>query len=392
MNSTDHGRILFLDYLRAVACLLVVVGHFVLGINGHLEIAPWVPGVKDLLFGPDAVTRNVLAAPLLYIAIHQGINLGALGVSIFFLISGFVILRAVERESPLQFIIRRIFRIYPVSLVAVLVAAGATAIYCHASGTLSPHSWISVISSGLILNGYLHYFETTPVLWSLEVELFFYLLMAALAVLGYLGYRALLGLGILCLLFTVAATFPWLHDRLPTNASGILTHLSFDTLEVPFLLVGSMLYRMTRDDNFIRGSLYVVLAVAVFLAARYGYLAEHGDSGGVDLKNGAWALGIFVLALWSGMTWRWIRPLKWVADISYPLYLVHVPLAWLCLAWLAGHGFGTLSASAIAGVAVIFVAWLVHVIVEVRAQRWGSSISRVLLPRAGKIGSIAATR
>jgi peptidoglycan/LPS O-acetylase OafA/YrhL len=206
------------------------------------------------------------------------------------------------------------------------------------------------------------------------------MLMAVLAALGYLGYRALLGLGIFCLLFTVAANFPWLHDRLPANASGLLTHLSFDTLEVPFLLIGSMLYRVTRGDNFIRGSIYVVLAVAVFLAARYDYLAEHGDSGGVDLRNGAWALGLFVLALWSGMTWRWIRPLKWIADISYPLYLVHVPLGWICLAWLAGQGFGMLSASVIGGAVVIVVAWLVHVIVEVRAQLWGSYISRALVP------------
>ena len=112
MTSKDQERILFLDYLRAIACLLVVFGHiYLMGYNGFHEMSPWVPGLKGLLWGPDAVWRNVFTPPSLFLALQLGINVGALGISLFFLISGFVILRAVERESVPVFLVRRVFRI-----------------------------------------------------------------------------------------------------------------------------------------------------------------------------------------------------------------------------------------------------------------------------------------
>lgn len=113
MQAPEFGRIVFLDYLRAFACSLVVLGHvYFMGFNGYEAITPYVPSVRANIFGPDAASRNVLTVPAIYAGNTLGINVGELGVSIFFLISGFVILRAVERERPWQFIVRRILRIF----------------------------------------------------------------------------------------------------------------------------------------------------------------------------------------------------------------------------------------------------------------------------------------
>lgn len=374
----DAQRIVFLDYLRALACLLVVFGHvYLIGFNFYEGITPWVPSVKGLIFGPDAPARNVFTWPFMTLAVKTDINVGALGISLFFLISGFVILRAAERESTLTFLVRRIFRIYPVNLACVFLAGGVTAIYCAYTGTVSPHSLTSILSSGFVANGFLRNFETTPVLWSLEVELIFYVLMAVLAARGAITFQTILNAACICAVFTYAARAPAAAD-LPASLNAAAMHLSFTSTHIGFLLVGSMIYRASQGGALWRGAAYVAASIAVFCAARWAYVTEHAGIGGVDLVNGFVGLALFGLALRSGMHWKWIRPLKWVADISYPLYVVHVPLAWICLAWLASLGFDMPSAGVLSLVIVTLVAWGVHVTIETRAQRMGAALARWL--------------
>lgn len=374
-------RIIFLDYLRAIACLLVFLGHvYFMGLNGHAAITPWVPSVTENIFGIDAAHRNVFTGLQSFLGIGLGINVGTLGVSIFFLISGFVILKAVEQESVFLFFIRRVFRIYPVSLACVFIAAAATALYCNLTHTISPHTWGSVLSSGFVVDGFLHRLQTVPVLWSLEVELFFYAFMAALAATGCLGFRGLLSLGLLCLGFTLGANSQLASSFLSPSALSIFVYISFDTLQITFLLIGSMIYRLTKEKTSLSGVVFLACSIALFVATRWGYLFLHAAgarSGGADFVNGAWAFAIFYAALWSGMRWKWITPLRWVGDISYPLYLVHLPLAWIVLAWLGGMGWGMLEAGFATGIIVFFVAWMVHLAIETPGRRLGGRIAGV---------------
>lgn len=376
MSPVNDQRIIFLDYLRAIACLLVVLGHvYFMGFNGYEAITPYVPSVTENIFGPDAAQRNVLTGPSLFLAIKLGINVGWLGVSIFFLISGFVILKALDKEVVGDFLLRRVFRIYPVSIAAVFLVGLVTAWYCNLTGTVSPHSLGSLISSAFVSNGFLHRFEAVPVLWSLEVEIFFYIFMAILASARLLGFHGLLGLGFMNLVFTLAANTQWAKAWLSPSWHTIFVHMSFVTLQTTFLLVGSVIYRLTTAGVNVRTLLYLLASIGIFVAARLGYLALHKtDSGGVDLANGAWALAIFCLALWSGMHWTWIRPLAWFGDISYPLYLVHLPLAWISLAWMGRNGWGMLTSGIVSGVVVIAVAWVIHRTVETPSRLWGKSV------------------
>ncbi|MBB5444662.1 MULTISPECIES: acyltransferase [unclassified Paraburkholderia] len=388
MQTKNDNRILFLDYLRAVACLLVVFGHiYIIGFNYYEGIQPWVPSVKGLIFGPDAYLRNIFTWPVMNFAVLTGINVGALGVGIFFLISGFVILRAVERESTLRFVVSRIFRIYPVSLTCVFIAGALTAIYCAHTGTTSPNTLTSILASGFILNGFLHHFEATPVLWSLEVELMFYALMAAMSARGHLSERSILTAAVICAGYTYVSRSPFAAAVLPHSLFMIAVHLSFDSAHVAFLLVGSMIYRTATARAWSRLA-WCALAVAVSCVARWAFEAEKVYGlGGVDYVNGFAGIGIFAAAMWSGMNWKWIMPLKWVADISYPLYLVHVPLGWICLAWLASLGLGMLSAGVITGALILLSAWAVHVLVEEPARMLGKGLSSAR--NAAATGSVA---
>jgi peptidoglycan/LPS O-acetylase OafA/YrhL len=144
-------------------------------------------------------------------------------------------------------------------------------------------------------------------------------------------------------------------------------YISFAMLQITFLCIGSVIYRVVGGELHPRRFELIGAALALFIVTRLGFVVMRPDAGGVDIPNGVFAFVMFSLAMWSGMRWRWIRPLRWIADISYPLYLVHVPIGWIMLAYLAFRGRGMLASAIGAGLAVLALAWLVHVTIE----RWG---------------------
>ena len=83
-------KILSVQYLRGLAALLVVVAH-------------------NALLLPDGMAAHIP---------------GALGVDIFFIISGFIMtfITAHSAERPLPFLIKRFFRIWPVFFLVWLAA------------------------------------------------------------------------------------------------------------------------------------------------------------------------------------------------------------------------------------------------------------------------------
>ncbi|HEV2577467.1 MAG TPA: acyltransferase [Acidobacteriaceae bacterium] len=143
--------------LRAVAALLVVAGHstdFLLSQNG------WVPGSLSWLHGPA-------------------------GVDIFFVISGFVMMissqRLITRAHPSRlFLWRRIIRIVP--LYWLLTLARVVIVSIKPSLSLHAHSgpW-NIVSSFLFIPSRASYGEIRPVIsvgWTLNFEMFFYLVFA----------------------------------------------------------------------------------------------------------------------------------------------------------------------------------------------------------------------
>jgi peptidoglycan/LPS O-acetylase OafA/YrhL len=105
---------------------------------------------------------------------HKAI--GRAGVALFFVHTTLVLLMSLDRHGPAlgPFLVRRVFRIYPLAIVAVLVMAAAM----WAGG--QPRS-VSEIASNLLLVQNLTGHESRPdPLWTLPYELQMYLLLPAL--------------------------------------------------------------------------------------------------------------------------------------------------------------------------------------------------------------------
>ena len=139
-----------IQYLRAVAALLVVFHH-------ARNVHPW-------LYNPLA-----------------GFGLAQCGVDVFFVISGFVMYSAARGEATGEFLRRRLIRIAPLYWLATLVSAPLIMLN-HGSafnGELLAHA----VGSVLFIPHYSpeHAGEIWPLLvvgWSLNYEMFFYLVFA----------------------------------------------------------------------------------------------------------------------------------------------------------------------------------------------------------------------
>jgi peptidoglycan/LPS O-acetylase OafA/YrhL len=386
-NKTPGKRIVFLDSLRALAVLIVLWGHvFSMGINDPGTISAWVPDVTGLAFGPTTIADNIHGQIGLWLHFTLGIGAGGLGVSLFFIISGFVILRTVDRTPPLQFMVQRFFRIIPTCLFCVSLVALITYIYCASRGLHQPNSITNVITSAFAANYFNSAFSTVPVLWTLEVEMIFYVVMA-LGVLAFnkLGYKALLAISLSCLAFV--ASYAISEQAKP----DIYRHFSTIAVHLSYMMIGAFIYRAYENNSILEGICYVAISVATY----YGCYELYGTATsfqniGSNFSSALGGLIIFIAGLFAGLQWRFLSPLRWIASISYPLYLLHVPLAWGGLYTLASFGVGMYWSAVISTAVVIALAWITHHAIEIPSQAIGKKVSSLLKSRSPAVeGGIA---
>ena len=158
INENRTSRLAELDLLRFVAAVSVVLFHFC--------AAPIVQGTVDTTaFG----------------AVGTIARFGYLGVELFFLISGFVIIMSVQHRSVRGFLVHRALRLYPSFWAAILLTVIAISILGAATDVPS----VRVITANMtMLPGYLGVDKLDEVYWTLAVELKFYAIVAIILSVG----------------------------------------------------------------------------------------------------------------------------------------------------------------------------------------------------------------
>lgn len=157
--ASDH--VTFLDHFRGLAILLVFGFHALCAAFGTCTL-PW-----DGWFRNFDVSRSfLLFFPLTY---------GWIGVAIFFVISGFCIHLSYARSTPLSFqafFIRRLFRIYPPYLVALILFS---TLIRPSNPPIESDNWLS---HALLLHNLSQefYYAINSSFWSIAVEAQLYLI------------------------------------------------------------------------------------------------------------------------------------------------------------------------------------------------------------------------
>ena len=270
-----------LDFIRAAAVLLVFFSHLWDISRGEHALAPW--------------------------------HLGQIGVLIFFVHTSMVLMLSLDRTRLqglpllLSFYVRRIFRLYPLSIFCVTVAM----VSCRAPDPAAPlrHWRLAEYLSNLLLTTNLTYSDNmVGGLWSLPVEAQMYLGLPCLFLLG--RSRPMRVLAAFWLL-SVPVAMLQLHTCARLSAVGY----------APCFVAGAIAWKLsTSIKRRLPGWLWPFAAASVapvFFCARR--------------QNDMHFRWIFCLALALLIPWfREIgsRPLRSVAHIvarySYGIYLSHV--------------------------------------------------------------------
>lgn len=280
---------------------------------------------------------------------------GFAGVDVFFVISGFLItshlVRQIGEESFrfAAFYLRRARRLLPAALLVLAVTAGATLI-------LLPPAWQASTLGGIgaaavygvnwwLAGNAVNYFAddgmTSPVnhFWSLPVEEQFYLIWPALMLAGLWLLRRRPGQGrsrvvgpvagllaAVAILSFCAALFEMSRDR---TAAYFMTHGRAWEFAIGGLAGLAAPWAARKDKGAVRPILFA-LGWAVLIASGW-WLSPLSRVPGVDIVPVVLATAVLLvlgddhrLAPARGLIA--LRPVQWLGDISYSLYLWHWPL------------------------------------------------------------------
>jgi peptidoglycan/LPS O-acetylase OafA/YrhL len=302
-SRAASARIPALDGLRAVSIALVVYSH--------------VSGTRHFGFGPPRALVG---------------DLGNLGVSVFFVISGYLITKLLfderarrQRIDLVAFYVRRGWRILPAAAtyLFVLFVLASTTAAIH----LSASDWMHAIT--FTMNYYQQRRWCVGHLWSLSVEEQFYVLWPA--AIAWLGERRSLWLAAnvvaLAPLWRVVAWVLWPDAR---DGIGETFPTVMDAIAIGCLLAGTADWLTSRVWYrwFIGSPAFLVMPATVWICNALGRYPSFYLPIGMTARN----VGIAAIVHWAVLESNRVaagilesRGFRFVGKISYSLYLWQQP-------------------------------------------------------------------
>ncbi|MGY0232946.1 acyltransferase family protein [Longispora urticae] len=328
--APERRRLHELDLLRIGAAVAVVVFHY--------TFSGWMQGLSPARFpGLGEVTRY-----------------GYLGVDLFFVISGFVVLLSAWGRTARGFAVSRVVRLYPAFWVAVTL----TALVSVLSGRfrVGPGQYLANLT---MLNPAVDIANIDVVYWTLWAELRFYLLVFVLVLIGLTRRRVLLAL------------WAWLAVTLGTQLGllpGFVDLLGQSTF-AHYFIAGMALGLVYRSGPTWELGAILALCWGNALYRGVGFAAGVGDRYATAFSPVVVCVvitAVFAVMLLVALRRTATLGRPWMAhagSLTYPLYLVHAHVGFVVLAWLGPH---VNRYALVAGLtaAMGLLAWGIHIGVE----------------------------
>ncbi|CNE28714.1 Uncharacterized protein conserved in bacteria [Mycobacterium tuberculosis] len=337
-------RLRELDLLRFVAVGAVMLHHYA--------------GVRSTVFsGRDAQKVYPELAPVAHF--------GYLGIELFFLISGFVILMSAWNCRPGDFAISRIVRIYPAYWFSVLLSVALYLVFDSAAPFRpdKPDPVLRLLPNLTMLQEAIHVESLEVVYWVLWVELRFYVLIALFACVGITYGRCL----------TLMTTWLIVGAYAKEADNAILQHVLFPEM-APYFIAGMAFFLIYRFG----GNIVLWLLIATCWALSVHYLVSNinplNEWPGVHeivipIVITVLYVSIALVAL-RKLSWLNWRGLTFLGALTYPLYLVHEMVARTIVKAFFPHPYiDRLTILPIIVVSAFGTAVLVHKFVEGPVQR-----------------------
>ncbi|WP_431928270.1 acyltransferase family protein [Nonomuraea jabiensis] len=295
---TRSDRLYEVDGLRLLAALCVVLFHY--------TFSGWAGGTSPVAFAAESSWSKY----------------GYLGVDLFFLISGFVVLMSAWGRSPRSFLVSRAVRLYPAYWVGVAVTAVVTV-------TLG-QGLFQVTLPQVLAN--LTMFQAVPdianvdvVYWTLWAEMRFYFLILVLTWIGMTRGRVMAGLwGWLGLTFAV-------ETGLLPGFADLVVQSEF----AHYFIAGMALFMLYKFGLNLQIALLVPICLGNAVYRAIGYADAVGSRYAVSYSHTViTAVVVLVFLVMTLVALRATRPLArpWLVTagaLTYPLYLLHAHIGFI---------------------------------------------------------------
>lgn len=317
MSVQRNGdRLLFLDVLRGVAALAVVVEH---------GLAASVAGYLDFSV--------------------RYFDVGQFGVAVFLLCSGFIIPATLERGSLKRFWINRVFRLFPLYWATIAYFALYYQ-FVRPDAVYPPHGWQWLVNLTM-LQEFVRVPHVTSVFWTLTLELLFYAACSMLQAFGLFRRTALLVTIGQAGLLLLGVVVPLIAQRRFPGGYAFLFLTMF---------VGTLFYRTTTGEAS-RRQLTVSLIALGLVAVPVSYVGfavfpRNGYPFTYHCALAIWLSAYLTFAgLWAVRHRAMPASLCFLGRISYSLYLVHTclvltfPHSWPAIVYLPALLVGSVAVS-----------------------------------------------
>lgn len=244
---------------------------------------------------------------------------GYLGVELFFMISGFVILMTAEQGSLKRFAMSRVARLYPAFWACCTITFVVT-LWLGRPGQVSLSQYLVNMT---LLSEFVGVDDIDGVYWSLFVEIRFYL-----------------GVALLLLFRQMANAQRWLAVWLVASTVARLVHLPWLRVWLivdyaPLFVAGATFYRVwqsgwSRERALLLGLAWV-LALYAALGEAGGIARYYGEAFDRSVVAGLISLFFGAMALVASRRTGFIGRRRWtvVGALTYPLYLIHQNIGYM---------------------------------------------------------------
>lgn len=362
-------RIFALDALRGLAALAVVMSHCL--------------GAVDITAVQEKALRRSVLAPIFH---------GNGSVDLFFVLSGFVLTRSLIRRrggaATLAYCLRRVLRIHPPYVLAVLLAWVVSLSISDPGGSHGVSRWLryyinvhvgpSAVLESLWFPGIAH--NLLPVGWTLYVEMIVSLTLPAMAWAMRRSHWSLIVAAAACLPYLGLTSQLCLHTV--AFSAGAAAFLERERWHAP--LAGAR--RVTRTG-------FLLIAFVVFLLPLFSPLDDWHPLHVLGYTLGS--LGIIACVESSNSLRRVLSfgPLLRLGRNSYSLYLLHFPLLVL-LASTAPRPdspmAGGIALALMVVAATVVAAEISYLVVERTSIAYGERVSAWLIRASGAAAAFPA--
>ncbi len=336
--------------LRVISVMLVMYGHFVL-VGGGAKVIPNVINPDFAAFPLISETQWRAYYFEIFLIETFSTQSAALGVSLFFLITGYLMPLMCERYSRREFLLNRFFRIFP-TLAASLIVLGIFLYFVQgitfgatqylASLTLTYH-WLGIV-------------PVTGVLWTLVIEVLFYFVAFLV---GFFSLPRLVFVQVILLVLVLLGTI--YHDNYYVWFAG------YQSRFLLFITIGSAIYLAEKKSGIFKKLLTVLPSVVFsylgFQVFKFGKVdASTYENLGAHLLE----LMIFLLFYYTApfVMRRLPKVVEVLADLVYPLYLVHVAIGLATMAFVREYVLSPYLLLLSAVITSLIVSWILHRFIE----------------------------